>query len=147
MNEPTESPKNLDIITGEEIKEGKAYKIKNDPILNLLVKIKKITKTYKGNNLYVSEKNLEEYKKKRKRFETNMIILSVLISLLLIMVLASTISNFSIEKALSNIFTFLLLAIMLFSFGILNYLPSIEDKPVDFGVNKDGKEDNNTGKL
>jgi hypothetical protein len=35
MNEPTESPKNLDIITGEEIKEGKAYKIKNDLILNL----------------------------------------------------------------------------------------------------------------
>jgi len=77
----------------------------------------------------------------------NNIVLSVLISLLLIMVFASTISNFSIEKALSNIFTFLLLAIMLFSSGILNYLPSIEDKAIDFGVNKDGKEDNNTGKL
>ncbi|MEM4295756.1 MAG: hypothetical protein QXS91_03040, partial [Candidatus Anstonellales archaeon] len=57
----------LDIITGKEVNKG--YRVKEDIVIRTIAWIKKKAGLYQGNNLYVAEESLEEYKKRRSRFE------------------------------------------------------------------------------
>lgn len=133
-----------DIITKEDITSGEAYKVKNDLVIESIIKLKKFLGTYQGNELYVAKSSLEEYKKKRKEFEQSLIFTSILIALIWLIGILSIFNNLSnLAQIFSTILmlfliTFLLIIMIIFT----RYIPNIEEKAEIIGENN-GKENNN----
>ncbi|NPA22581.1 MAG: hypothetical protein GXN92_03340, partial [Candidatus Micrarchaeota archaeon] len=83
----------VDIISQQEIKSGKAYRVKEDPILETIAKIKKKLNTYQGNELYVSEESLEKYRELRENFEKSLQIFVVAVVVLVIVLIVFPLLN------------------------------------------------------
>ncbi len=123
----------VDIITGKEIKGGKAYRVKEDKIIEVLRAIKKRLGQLKGNELFVSEENLEAYKKKRKKFETNLMIVGGISVIILLLTFALPLLSLDIGKALSGLLLSIIISALLFILAITQYVPAIEEEPVSLG--------------
>ncbi len=123
----------VDIISQEEIKNGKAYKVKSDPILELIATIKKKLKTYQGNELYVKEESLEKYKEIRKNFEKSVQFFAIVVVALLIVFVVLPILNGSWGALLSGFALTVLLSFLMFALILKNYIPAIEDTPEEIG--------------
>lgn len=121
----------VDIISGKEIKEGKAYKVKNDKVIEFLRFIKKKIGKLKGNELFVSEENLETYKKKRKKFETNLMIVGGITIIIVLLTFALPLLSLNIGKAIVGLLLSVVLAALLLILAITQYVPSIEEKPIN----------------
>ncbi|MEM0356599.1 MAG: hypothetical protein QXD03_00535 [Candidatus Anstonellales archaeon] len=133
----------VDIISREEIKEGEAYRIKSDVVLDLIVRYKKLMGTYQGNELYVAKKSIEEYKKRRKDFE-NAIVLGVIIGIAFTVLLVISALN-NPAQAISSLIGGVILGLLFLVLVILTkYIPAIEETPVMIG-GENGKENNNKG--
>ena len=68
QEEPEKAPEGKDvcIVDGEEIEKG--YRVKEDFVIRTIRRIKGALGMLRNNRLYVCEKHLEEYKKKRKNY-------------------------------------------------------------------------------
>ncbi len=121
----------VDIITGKEISGGKAYKVKDDKIIELLRKIKKRFGKLKGNELFVSEENLETYKKKRKKFETNLMIVGGISIIILLLTFVLPLLSLDIGKAIVGLLLSAVISALLFILAITQYVPAIEEEPVN----------------
>ncbi len=115
------------IICGKEIKKGKKYKVKDDFVIKVIRFIKHKLKIAKNNKLYVEEKCLNEYKKRRARYERNLILATIVAVFLFLSIGIAPIffGSFSLTSFLASI----LLGIMLLFFTVLIYsIPPIEVK-------------------
>lgn len=71
----------------QEIKSGKAARVKEDALISGIRGVKKIFRIAQNNELYVCENDYEKVVQKRKKFEKNVvfiIVLSVIIMLFLV---------------------------------------------------------------
>lgn len=115
--------KNACIMCTEEIKKGQGNEVVEDKIIHMIRKVKSKLGVAKGYNLVVCDNCLEEYNKKRKRFERNTILylgLGVVIIILLLIL------NFSLGSFIGGILIFLILLL----FSIFSYIPNIKKKEV-----------------
>lgn len=138
----------IDIVSKEPLKPGtQAYKVKNDIVINTLANIKKMLKTYQGNELYVSQQNIEDYKKKRKEFEKSLMLASVLVVLIWITGILSILNGANISQIISSLISLILISmLLLFAVIYTRYIPDVHPEPETIGET-DGKEDNNKGQV
>jgi hypothetical protein len=116
----------VDIITGKEVTRG--YKVKEDAIIRFLRWLKMKTGSYQGNNLYVAEESLEEYKKKRKAFENYVLVGTVFIVIIFTFSVLSPLISGDINRAISMFFASLGLSFLIIFLILFSYMPAIEDK-------------------
>lgn len=130
----------IDIITKEEIKQGEAYRVKNDIVIDTIVRIKKFMGKYQGNELYVAKSSLEQYRKIRKDFENSILMVTVMAVAFLVLFVISGLNN--IEQAIFSLLGAIVLGGMLLLLVVLTkYIPAIEETPVMIGEDN-GKKDN-----
>ncbi len=116
----------VDIITGKEVTRG--YKVKEDAVIRFLRWLKMKTGSYQGNNLYVAEESLEEYKKKRKAFENYVLVGTVFIVIIFTFSVLSPLISGDINRAISMFFASLGLSFLIIFLILFSYMPAIEDK-------------------
>jgi|GEM_PF-3396879 len=123
-------PENSDIcIIGHEVVQG-GYKIKEDRVINLMKAAKKrLGMKLKNNRLFVCEKHKDEYIKKRKGFERNVIILSALAAVFFVIIFVVNLMNGDVADILRSLLLGVLLILLVPLFLIFIYVPAIEDKP------------------
>jgi hypothetical protein len=113
------------IICQKEVGTKGASKVKDDKIIELIRSLKTATKTIQNNKLWVCEKDMEEYAKRRKGFEKDIVFFGVLgVGVVLLMVgLPLLGGNFNIGLFLLSV----LIGGMIFLFGaLLKYIPGLE---------------------
>ncbi len=138
----------IDIISKEPLAPGsQAYRIKKDFIINTLANIKKMLKTYQGNELYVSKQNLEDYKKRRKEFEKSLMWASVLVALIWFTGILSILNGANLNQAINSLISLILITLLvLFAVVYTRYIPDIHSEPETIG-DVDGKENNDKGQT
>ncbi len=118
------------IICGEEISNG--HEVIEDKIIEIIRAIKSKLGVVKGYKLYVCEKCVEPYEKKRKIFERNTLLYG---GLGLVLALILLVFNFSIGSLLVGILLFLVMILL----AIMGYVPRIKKKEVKKNETKKGK--------
>jgi hypothetical protein len=122
-------PENADVcIIGHEVVQGKAYKVKDDRVLNLMRAAKKrLGMKLKNNRLFVCESHKQEYLKKRKGFERNVMVLSALAAVFFVIIFVVNFMNGDIADILRSLLLGVLLILIVPLFLIFIYVPAIED--------------------
>jgi Flp pilus assembly protein TadB len=122
-------PENADVcIIGHETVRGKASRVKDDRVLNLMKAAKqKLGMKLKNNRLFVCEKHKEEYMKKRKGFERNVLLLSALAAVFFVIIFVVNLSSGDVADILRALLLGVLLVLMVPIFLIFTYVPAIED--------------------
>jgi len=133
----------VDIISQQEIKSGKAYRVKEDPILETIAKIKKKLNTYQGNELYVSEESLEKYRELRENFEKSLqiFVVAVVVLVIVLIVFPFPLLNGMWGSVLNGILLTLVLSFIMFALVLKSYMPAIEETPEIIGGEEDGEQD------
>ncbi len=109
------------IVCGEEIKKGN--EVIEDKIIEIIRKIKEKLGAAKGYELYVCDKCLEKYEKRRKRFERNLILYGGIGLFIFLMLMFF---NFSISSFLTGLLLFLVMLLL----ALMGYQPKIKKKEV-----------------
>jgi 1-aminocyclopropane-1-carboxylate deaminase/D-cysteine desulfhydrase-like pyridoxal-dependent ACC family enzyme len=124
-----EVPENSDIcIIGHEVIE-KGYRVKDDRVLGLMRSAKqKLRMKLKNNRLYVCEHHREEYMKKRKGFERNIMMLAAMAAILFVVIFIVNVMSGDIWKILQSILLGILIFLMVPIFLFFIYVPAIEEK-------------------
>jgi len=135
----------VDIITGKEITRG--YKVKEDAVIRFLRWLKMKTGSYQGNNLYVAEESLEEYKKKRKAFENYVLVGTVFIVVIFTFSVLSPLISGDINRAISMFFASLGLSFLIIFLILFSYMPAIEDKLTVIEKEKRQQEEEKTKEM
>jgi|GEM_PF-1002984 len=135
----------VDIITGKEITRG--YKVKEDAVIRFLRWLKMKTGSYQGNNLYVAEESLEEYKKKRKAFENYVLVGTVFIVIIFTFSVLSPLISGDINRAISMFFASLGLSFLIIFLILFSYMPAIEDKLTVIEKEKRQQEEEKTKEM
>jgi hypothetical protein len=135
----------VDIISQKEIKEGKAYRVKEDAVLRFIAWLKKITNTYQGNELYVGEENLETYKKRRAEFEKTVKWVGVFSAFLIVLLLGVPTLSLDVSGIIRGFFASLLVLLLALFLIILRYYPSIEPVPEVIKSGRKGNKDKGKG--
>jgi hypothetical protein len=122
-------PENSDIcIIGHEVIE-RGFKVKDEKVLNLMRTIKrKLRMKLKNNRLYVCEHHKEEYMKKRKSFERNVMMLSAMAAILFVVIFIVNVMSGDIWNIIRSILLGLLIFLMVPIFLFFVYVPAIEEK-------------------
>jgi uncharacterized membrane protein len=124
--------KNACIMCTEEIKKGEGNEVVEDKIIEIIREVKNKLGVAKGYKLVVCDKCLEDYEKKRKRFERNTILY---LGLGIVIIILLMILNFSIGSFIGGILIFLILLL----FSIFSYIPRIKKKEVKKNERKQTK--------
>ena len=124
-------PENADIcIIGHEVVQN-GYKVKEDKVIGLMKAAKKrLGMKLKNNRLFVCEQHKEEYKKKRKGFERNVLILSALAAVFFVIIFVVNLMNGDVADILRSLLLGVLLILLVPLFLIFIYVPAIEEKPI-----------------
>ena len=122
-------PENSDIcIIGHEVIE-RGYKVKDDRVLGLMRTIKqKLRMKLKNNRLYVCEHHKEEYSKKRKGFERNLMMLAAMAAILFVVIFIVNIMSGDIWNIIRSILLGILIFLMVPIFLFFIYVPAIDEK-------------------
>ncbi|MEM3362560.1 MAG: hypothetical protein QXG16_04590 [Candidatus Anstonellaceae archaeon] len=120
------------IICEKEILEG--YRVKESAILNFIKKIKSSLKILKNNELYVCSNCLEEYKKRKKKFN-NTLVLNSVVGILLLVALVIIPLVFNQEIRLDGFVVMIFLMGFLFLISLFSYVPDIEEQKQTFSQN------------
>ncbi|MCX8163296.1 MAG: hypothetical protein N3D10_01945 [Candidatus Micrarchaeota archaeon] len=113
------------IVCEKEIVEG--YKIKESFVLDIIRKIKNKLKILKNNELFVCPNCLEEYKKRRKKFNNSLLINSIIAVLIFLVIIALPLI-YNQEFKIESILVLIILVGFLSFFSLLSYIPSIEEQ-------------------
>jgi hypothetical protein len=128
-NKDIDVPENSDIcIIGHETIE-RGYKVKDDKVLGLMRTAKqKLRMKLKNNRLYVCEHHKEEYSKKRKGFERNVMMLAAMAAILFVVILIVNVMSGDIWNIIRSILLGLLIFLMVPIFLFFIYVPAIEER-------------------
>ncbi|MCX6774345.1 MAG: hypothetical protein NTY68_05120 [Candidatus Micrarchaeota archaeon] len=128
-NKDIEVPENSNIcIIGHEVIE-KGYRVKDDRVLSLMRSAKqKLRMKLKNNRLYVCEHHREEYMKKRKGFERNLMMLAAMAAILFVVIFIVNVMSGDIWKILQSLLLGILIFLMVPIFLFFIYVPAIEEK-------------------
>ncbi|MGV8176965.1 MAG: hypothetical protein ACP5NX_04140 [Candidatus Bilamarchaeaceae archaeon] len=117
------------ICQGELKSESGAARVKEDGVIKAIRAVKQALKLAKNHELYVCADHMAEYSKKRKAFEKDILIYSIIAALVFL--------GFTILPLLNGTFTLgllvmaLLVAVFILLFAVIfRYVPSLEAPPV-----------------
>lgn len=112
------------IVCSKEVAGG--YKVEDDFVIRAIRKLKRYLGVARNNELYVCEGCVEEYRKKRSKYERELVTHAVLASIVLIVMVVLPIftSGFSLMAVALG----LLLAAIIMAFSIFSHRPKIEDR-------------------
>ena len=112
------------IISRKEVPAGTGTPIKEDAIIRGIRNIKGKLGILQNNELVVSDESMEEYKKKRAKFEKMAVIHTTIAAfVVLILIFAPILLGFF--NIMSILFAFVL-GIMIAGLALLSYIPAIE---------------------
>ncbi len=142
--------KSICIVCGNEIKEG--YPIREDFIIKFIRNLKltsqkwrdepgikqiigrlgiSILGEYQNNKLYVCEKHISEVRKKRKRFERNIMLITGLVGLLIFISLLGLINGTkSIVDGIIGLLFSIFIGAILYLLSLVYYIPYPENEVV-----------------
>jgi len=111
------------IVCSKEVAGG--HKVEDDSVIRAIRKIKRQFGVARNNELYVCEGCMEEYKKKRGKYERDLVIHAVLAAIVLIMMVVLPIftSGFSLTAIVLGV----LLAAIIMAFSLFSHWPKIAD--------------------
>jgi len=129
MKKGGEIPENSDIcIIGHEV-VSKGYRVKEDKVLNLMKSLKrKLGMRLRNNRLYVCEHHKEEYSKKRKSFERNVMMLAAMAAILFVVILIVNVMSGDIMAIGRSILLGLLIFLIVPIFLFFIYVPAIDER-------------------
>ncbi|MFP3950180.1 MAG: hypothetical protein ACLFUZ_03775 [Candidatus Micrarchaeia archaeon] len=113
------------IISREEVPKGEGTPIKEDAIIRTIRKIKGKLGILQNNELVVSDEHLEEYRKKREKFE-KMAVIHTAVAAILVVILTLGPLLLGAPINLVSIFFALVLGIMIVALSLLSYIPGLE---------------------
>ncbi|MBD3389419.1 hypothetical protein GF415_00495 [Candidatus Micrarchaeota archaeon] len=113
------------IISREEVPEGEGTPIKEDAIIRTIRRIKGKLGILQNNQLVVSDEHLEEYRKKREKFE-KMAVIHTAVAAILVVILTLGPLLLGAPINLVSIFFALVLGIMIAALSLLSYVPGLE---------------------
>jgi hypothetical protein len=121
-------PENADVcIIGHERVQGKAYRVRDDRVLGLMKAAKqRLGMKLKNNRLFVCEKHREEYMRKRKGFERNVLVLSALAAVFFVIIFVVNFSSGDVADILRALLLGVLLILVVPIFLIFTYVPAVE---------------------
>jgi len=128
-NRDIDIPENSDIciIGHEKIERG--YRVKEDKVLGIMKTLKqKLGMKLRNNRLYVCEHHKEEYSKKRKSFERNIMMLAAMAAILFVVILAFNIMSGDLMAIARSILLGLMVFLIVPIFLFFIYVPAIDDK-------------------
>ena len=113
------------IVSRKEVPEGEGTPIKEDGIIRTIRKIKAKLGILQNNELVVSDECLEDYKKKRSKFEKMAVIHTTIAAVLVILL---TIGPLLLGAPFNvvSIFFALILGVMIIALALLGYVPALE---------------------
>lgn len=114
------------IVSKQEVPPGSGTPIREDAIIRAIRKIKERLGILQNNELVVSDEHLEEYKKKRSKFE-KMAVIHVTVAAILIALLTFGPLLFGAPFNVMSILFALILGIMIAGLALLSYVPAIEN--------------------
>ncbi len=114
------------IISGERVQKG--YPVADDFVIRSIRSVKKRLGIAKNNTLVVSHEKLEEYRKKREKYEKDLVMHIVLAGFVLVLFVLLPIftTGFSITALLLGI----VLAAMIVGLSVFSHCPRIEAKGI-----------------
>lgn len=108
-------------------KEMEGYPVEDDAVIHAIRKIKRKFNVAKNNELVVCENCLPEHKKKREKFEKNLVMHVVIAAVVLIIFFFVSIFSPS-GISLSGIFLGMVLAALVVGMSVFNHWPKIAAK-------------------
>jgi hypothetical protein len=128
MSDEVPENSNICIIGHEVVQDG--YRIKEDRVINLMKAAKKrLGMRLKNNRLFVCERHKDEYLKKRKGFERNVVILSALAAVFFVIIFVVNLTHGEVADILRSLLLGVLLILLVPLFLVFIYVPAIEEKP------------------
>jgi hypothetical protein len=115
----------LCIVSREEVPKGKGTPIKEDAIIRSIRKVKAKLGILQNNELVVSDEKLEEYKKKRSKFEKMAVIHTTVAAVFVILLVVGPLLMGAAFNIVS-IFFALVLGVMIVALALLGYVPALE---------------------
>ncbi|MCP4646299.1 MAG: hypothetical protein GY852_01005 [bacterium] len=120
------------IVSRKEVPKGEGTPVKEDAIIRNIRKIKGKLGILQNNELVVSDEKLEEYAKKRSKFE-KMAVIHTTIAAVLVLLLTIGPLLLGAQFNLISVFFALVLGAMIVALALLGYVPALdtgeEEKP------------------
>jgi len=113
------------IVSRKEVPPGTGTPIRQDAIIGTIRKIKSRLGILQNNELVVSDECLEEYQKKRSKFE-KMAVVYTTIAAVLVLLLVFAPLLFGAPFNLMSIFFAIVLGVMVAALALLGYVPGID---------------------
>ncbi len=113
------------IVSREEVPKGKGTPIKEDGIIRTIRRIKGKLGILQNNELVVSDEKLEEYKKKRSKFEKMAVIHTTIAAVFVIVLVVGPLLMGAAFNIVSVFFA-LVLGVMIMALALLGYIPALE---------------------
>ena len=111
----------------KDVEGKKAYPVKWDRFLNLILAIKKTLHVAQMNELYVCEDCLQKHQERRSAFERSMMFAGVLSGIIVILILFTLVLGGKFDAF--AFFAGILLALVILLFPLFRYAPAIEGMP------------------
>lgn len=115
----------LCIVSREEVPKGEGTPIREDAIIRSIRKVKARLGILQNNELVVSDEKLEEYKKKRSKFEKMAVIHTTIAAVFVILLVIGPLLMGAAFNIVS-IFFALVLGVMIVALALLGYVPALE---------------------
>jgi len=113
------------IVSRKEVPPGEGTPIKEDGIIRSIRKIKARLGILQNNELVVSDECLEEYKKKRSKFEKMAVIHTTVAAVFVILLVVGPLLIGAAFNIVSVFFA-LVLGVMIVALALLGYVPALE---------------------
>ncbi|MBD3397674.1 hypothetical protein GF412_00880 [Candidatus Micrarchaeota archaeon] len=113
------------IVSREQVEPGEGTPIKEDAIIRTIRNIKEKLGILQNNKLVVSDEKLEEYKKKRSKFE-KMAVIHITVAAILVLLLVLGPILLGAPFNIVSIFFALLLGLMVAALALLSYVPALQ---------------------
>ncbi len=113
------------IVSRKEVPLGSGTPVKQDAIIGTIRKIKARLGILQNNELVVSDECLEQYQKKRSKFE-KMAVVYTTIAAVLVLLLVFAPLLFGATFNLMSIFFAIILGIMIAALALLGYVPGLD---------------------
>jgi len=120
--------KKVCVVCRNEIK-GEAYRVKEDSAIRFIRSIKTKLRIAQGNELFVCEKDYKKHIERRKGFEKELIIYTIIAAVVFVLLgfMPMLAGSFNIGAFLGALFVS---GMILLLFVVFKYVPAIEEKKV-----------------
>ena len=120
--------KKVCVVCREEIKSGKVYRVKDDKAIQFIRAIKTRLGIVQGNELCICAKDIKEQVEKRRKFEKELIIYSIVAAVIVVLFGAMPIlaGNINFGAILGSLLVGVMIVLL---FVVFRYVPAVDKEP------------------